>query len=467
MKSVPTFAVAGDPNVGKSTLIATLAEEDSVQISNRAGTTKRATPYTATLDGTTILKFIDLPGFENTPQLKEWLDQHRDDAEPGKAFVAEFQADSRFQAECEILQAIDGAGVIFVVDATRPVEPRDRDQAEILRLCTDKRMAVINIRSSTGQQVPVDAQILEDWKILLGKHFTYQCFDPLDANFRDRLELLEAVSHVMPGWRDLMKNVIERLRDDWEQRRIPEVVSELCGLLEKLMKLREREPLSKGQGNAERDAKRKVENEVRKLEEAFRKKVRKVFHHKRGSWEMSSHDILGQDVFSERVWKLFGLTKGQLITSAAMMGAVIGAGIDLLVGGASIFMGTIIGAISGAVAGYLAAGKAVDFHLATDHVEAKVDPKSNLAWIVIDRGLLFIEAVARWSHGRRETTRVIDGDKYGIATKWSDKERKSVIQWIGAVSSGKFSAAKTQQYEQNVRALFSKEVRKLTIPPPP
>lgn len=462
MKKIPTFAVAGDPNVGKSTLIATLAEEDSVEISRRAGTTRQATPYTATVDGKPILRFIDLPGFENTPQLKAWLAKHSNETgNLGNAFVAEFRNDPRFQAEREILQAIDGAAVIFVVDATRPVEPRDRDQAEILRLCTDKRMAIINVRSDRESNRK-DAQTLEEWKSLLGKHFTYHCFDPLHANFQDRIELLEAVSHVMPGWRDLMKEAIQLFQDDWQQRRMPEIVCELCELLENLIKFRARAPLSKGRTNAENAAKQKVETKVRKLEEEFRKKVLFLFQHKRGEWEMPTNDILGEDIFSERVWKLFGLTKKQLIWSATIMGAVVGAGIDLMAGGFLFGLGTLIGGTAGVVGGYLAAGKAVESSLATDHVEASVSPKSNLLWIVMDRALLFVEAAANWSHGRRDTPRGPDDTKIGPTSGWSETDRKSLIQWIGALSSQKFNVEKTQQYEQDVRNLILRELAKLT-----
>ena len=42
---VPVFAVVGRVNRGKSSIIATLAEEDSIAISPLPGTTRRATHY--------------------------------------------------------------------------------------------------------------------------------------------------------------------------------------------------------------------------------------------------------------------------------------------------------------------------------------------------------------------------------------------------------------------------------------
>ena len=37
---VPTFAVVGHPNKGKSSIVATLAQDDSVAISSESGTTR-------------------------------------------------------------------------------------------------------------------------------------------------------------------------------------------------------------------------------------------------------------------------------------------------------------------------------------------------------------------------------------------------------------------------------------------
>ena len=41
--SVPRFAVVGHPNKGKSSIVATLAEDDAVQISPLPGTTAAST----------------------------------------------------------------------------------------------------------------------------------------------------------------------------------------------------------------------------------------------------------------------------------------------------------------------------------------------------------------------------------------------------------------------------------------
>ena len=60
------FAIVGTPNVGKSSIISTLAEDDKVPISPIPGETTTCHTYPITIDGgRTVIEFIDTPGFQN------------------------------------------------------------------------------------------------------------------------------------------------------------------------------------------------------------------------------------------------------------------------------------------------------------------------------------------------------------------------------------------------------------------
>ena len=67
----PRFAVVGHPNKGKSSIVATLAEDDSVAISPVPGTTKRARVYPMRVDGEVLYELIDTPGFMVGPAIEE------------------------------------------------------------------------------------------------------------------------------------------------------------------------------------------------------------------------------------------------------------------------------------------------------------------------------------------------------------------------------------------------------------
>ena len=62
--TAPRLAVVGHPNKGKSSLVATLAEDDSVGISSTPGTTLRSRAYPMRVDGRLLYTLIDTPGFQ-------------------------------------------------------------------------------------------------------------------------------------------------------------------------------------------------------------------------------------------------------------------------------------------------------------------------------------------------------------------------------------------------------------------
>ncbi|HEY6100302.1 MAG TPA: GTPase, partial [Anaeromyxobacter sp.] len=73
MSEVPRFAVVGRVNKGKSSIVATLAEDDSVRIDPRPGTTTEVREYPVRVDGRTLFVLVDTPGFEDAPRALAWL----------------------------------------------------------------------------------------------------------------------------------------------------------------------------------------------------------------------------------------------------------------------------------------------------------------------------------------------------------------------------------------------------------
>lgn len=468
MNSIPTFAVVGDPNAGKSTLVATLAEDDAVEIAKRAGTTKEATHYKAESEGVPILDFIDLPGFENTADLREWLENNKErGGNLAQAFVEEHQENRQYKAECEILGALDGVAVLYVVDASRKLQRRDRDQAEILRLITDKRLAIINVQD--GQKDDEDSRKqLEDWTEMLGRNFNYEKFNPHRADFAARMELLEKISHVMPGWREPMQVAIGKFREDWSHR-IDSVTDAFFSLIEEVISIEIHVSITSGRNaeSASEQAREKVKDGIRQIEERFRKKVRLQFRHADDNWKLKEGDVLQEDLFHDRVWKFLGLDKKTLIWTGAALGAAIGAGLDLLFGGLTFGIFTASGALIGGAGAWLAAGQAVDIQMphvkipgtsltvplgrfrSNDDVVAKVKMESNLLWILTDRALQYLEAVATWSHGRPGQTTSIDAEKTGPTSTWKKGERQILIDWIGVLKAAKIGEEKVGKKKAN------------------
>src|SRR5690242_14191199 len=102
---IPTFVVVGQPNEGKTTVMATLAENDVAQISPLPGTTTHRQRYAVLVNGKEVLVFWDTPGFENSAEALAWLKKHEDPTgNLAQNFLSAFEGSAQFTEECEILK---------------------------------------------------------------------------------------------------------------------------------------------------------------------------------------------------------------------------------------------------------------------------------------------------------------------------------------------------------------------------
>ena len=83
-----------------------------------------------------------------------------------------------------------GAGIIYVVDGSRPVRNVDREEMEILRLTGRPRMAIINCKDD-------DFTHLDSWKNEFRRSFnTNRVFNAHRATYAERILLLEALKSI-------------------------------------------------------------------------------------------------------------------------------------------------------------------------------------------------------------------------------------------------------------------------------
>ena len=92
----PVLAIMGHPNAGKSSVVATLTENDRIDIDKRAGTTTVSDAYPVIIDGRTIMEFIDTPGFQNPTDILEWFQANQSETDLAGAFVTAHRDDPMF-----------------------------------------------------------------------------------------------------------------------------------------------------------------------------------------------------------------------------------------------------------------------------------------------------------------------------------------------------------------------------------
>jgi hypothetical protein len=127
---LPVIAILGDVNHGKSSVVATLAEDDSVRIGPFPTTTQCQRFRVRDL-----FEFIDTPGFQNAREALHELKHagtHADPLSVFRDFLERHRDDRFFVHECRLLEpVIAGASLLYVVDVAQPMEPRHDAEMEI------------------------------------------------------------------------------------------------------------------------------------------------------------------------------------------------------------------------------------------------------------------------------------------------------------------------------------------------
>ena len=144
------------------------------------GETSVCRTYPITINGQTLIEFIDTPGFMNPQATLKWLEKHPG-GETIRLFRAEHSEIDAFRYDNELLRPIEeGAGIIYVVDGSCPINGNNRAEMEILRLSGAPRVALINSKEE-------NRQFLEKWKEALNQHFNiiWEFHKTLNKNLRN------------------------------------------------------------------------------------------------------------------------------------------------------------------------------------------------------------------------------------------------------------------------------------------
>lgn len=461
MKQTPKFAIVGHPNEGKSSIVATLSQDDSIAISSMPGETVRVQRFDLKAGRETVIEFVDTPGFQNPQATLAWFREHEELGEGRpQRFIDVHSSDPDFHHDCELLRpVVEGAGIIYVVDASRPMTSVDVAEMEILRLTARPRMAIINPKTP-------ETRFFEAWKSAFRQHFnSVRTFNAQTARYVDRIELLDALKSIDQDWEPALNQAIELLKLD-HQRAVERTAEAIMDHLEQSLTCQSSTFLSQESG---------VELEKRQLEADYRKKLRKIeqrarsqirdfYHLRRVNIELPEDSVLKEDLFSERSWQALGLTQGQLTLAGALLGAGLGVGADIAAGGVTFGLFASLGAAFGAGSALLKGkdlARAKIKRMPLGGLKLTVGPNvgEQFPFIQLDRDLLFARFAANWSHARRETEVVIDlsEDKSGPTSRWTQSELKLATRFISAVRKG--SAEAVDSARSDLKGLLIKTLQ--------
>ena len=411
----PVFAVVGHVNKGKSSIVATLAEDDSVAIAHEARTTLDCREFALKVDGQVLFTLIDTPGFEQARHALAWMQARESDAasrsEVVAAFVREHAAAGRFPEECKLLAPIlAGAGILYVVDGSRPFSPEYEAEMEILRWTGRPRMAVINEIGRRNHRA--------EWQAALDQYFSLvRVFNAHQADYRRRLQLLTAFRELREEWRPVIDRSIANMRRERERRRRYSAFAIADMLARQLsLTLEQRIPEDARLEKYRADLDQRYRNDLRRLERLARDEVEDIYHHSHIQRSEADLEILTDDLFGEATWLRLGLQGSQLAATGAVGGALIGGGIDASLGGSSFLLGALIGGVVGGMSGWMSGERLARVSIHGMRLGGKllrIGPMRNaqFPWVALDRALLHQRLISTRAHARRDDVLVAPSDE--------------------------------------------------------
>ena len=344
-QSVPLkLAVVGHTNVGKTSLLRTLTRDVGFgAISHRPSTTRHVEGARLSVDGEALIELYDTPGFEDAIALYEYIEQlpktaeRLDGPEQTQRFLNSSEAGQRFEQEAKVLrQLLKSDAGLYVIDAREPVLAKYRDELAILAMCGKPLLPVLNFVNASDQRESAWREVLAR----LGLHAVVR-FDTVAPPQDGEQRLYENLSLILDSQRPRLQRLIDynqaqvQLRRKTAYRLIAELLVDVSACRRNINP----EKLQEGIQTLHHDVRQREQTCVEALLKlyAFRKDDAQAhaLPLAEGRW--------GDDLFNPATMKQLGIKVG----GGMAAGAATGAGIDLMTGGLSLGVATVVGAAVG------------------------------------------------------------------------------------------------------------------------
>ena len=416
--SYPKFAVVGHPNKGKSSIVSSLALDKSVQIGDTPGTTQVKRGFPLKVDGKIVYELFDTPGFQRARQILAWLQEHKPSsidkrADVVKAFISEHRDNPRFKDEVELLEPImNGGGIIYVVDASKPYGSEYEVEMEILRWCGQPSMAILNLIG--------DEDYRDEWKRALGHYFRLvRSFNPIKATFCNHIELLESMAQLNEDWTKSIKiaiDILEKLHQQKLTQSIDTIVKHTINSLSFVysQKIKSQKATKK----EEEKAKARYRAELIRNEKHLERDIESIWKHldiKKVEHSLTLDNI---GLFSKQSVSIFGLSQKELTITGASAGAIGGLGIDLAFGGGTLFLASLIGGAVGGVGAMIGFDNLYEVKVMGQTIgkrELSIGPMQNLnfPYILLGRSLYYLYTISNRSHAIRDSLELKADEFFG------------------------------------------------------
>lgn len=466
----PVFAVVGHPNKGKSSIVATLARNDTIAIAAASGTTKESEALEVRV-GKSAYTLIDTPGFQRPNKVLQWLQQRAQSADQRQAAVREFITSSDclqlFPDEVRLLKPImEGAAILYVVDGSRPYGQEYEAEMEILRWTGQASMALINPIENSDHTASWTQALAQYFKIV-------KLFNAMHADFDKQLSVLEAFSHLNDQWRPAITALIAAHKTEQleQELRILDLVTQM------LLQMCRHQVSLPAPNKAAAEALRPVLEaqffkELKSIEQNAHHELINLFHYQNLQTEISKLS-LDEDLFDTEKWIFWGLNKQQLTVAATLAGATAGSLIDIGLGGSSLALGAVSGGLVGAGSAFFGSEKIAEFKLQgipLGGFQAKQGPvkNRNFPYVLLGRFIELLSALRERTHAQRNAL-VIEGSSgkinLGCNKEAEDNLLSKTINTLSLTEKKRFHQSMDRLRRQKSVDDFSEILQPLLKPP--
>tara|TARA_R110002110_G_scaffold66978_1_gene183007 strand:+ start:96498 stop:97931 length:1434 start_codon:yes stop_codon:yes gene_type:complete len=458
--TVPVFAVVGRPNKGKSSIVATLARDDSVYIAPQAGSTREARRFPMQVNGEVLYELVDTPGIQRARSVLSWLQEHNADAasrpDTVRRFIADMAGDDHYRDECEALAPImAGAGIIYVVDGSHPFGADYEAEMEVLRWTGRPSLALIN---------PIENDdYVSQWTVGLGQYFTtVRTFNAHRAELRKQLDLLALFGHLDPGWQSSLQRAVQVLEEDrLLQHRSASFL--ICDMIVDALEYRTEQSLPEGvpAEPVQKLLRARYKSHLVKRERQCRKQVEEAFYYDDLQKDEAEIAFEDEDLFNEEQWYLWGLSRRQLVVAAASAGGIAGGGagmvIDAATGGLLGGLGTAVTGMGGAISSAVGAIKYADeiaqikvsgLPSGGKHLSYGPARNINFPFVLLGRALTHHRLVSMRTHAVRDKLEI----QQPVLDWMTDAQRRKLARCFADLRAGKKMTERRSELAENVLA---------------
>jgi hypothetical protein len=229
----------------------------------------------------------------------------------------------------------------------------------------------------------------------------------MEMTLEQHLAILESMAQLREEWTPQIKRSIERFKE-YHTHMLQRSATAITKLIYRALSYVEQYPIKGEEATQEeRDiVAERYQNALRGFEDETQKRIEQIWNHRHIKKEEEDLTFEGLDLFSEESASVFGLTRKEMLITAATSGAAAGAGVDLMLGGSTFLLGTGIGALVGGVGAFFAFDelseiKVLGQKLGRRYLEMGPMANRNFPYILLGRILYYAVRVAHLSHAYR------------------------------------------------------------------